>query len=321
MKYASLKGIDKKASKLIYGTGNHLIMGEDIKSAFECLDNAYENGFTVFDTAHAYEYAEHNLGNWIKDRDIRKEIIILDKGCNPGLKGSGDELSAECLKIQVDESLRRLKTDYLDIYILHRDDKKVSPVEILETLNDYKRQGIIKAFGGSNWEHTRIEEVNNYAKEHDLTGFTFAGPHFSYAELLSDPWGASVSIAGEKNRLAREWYYKNDIQILSYSSLARGFLSGKYKTTSDKNIKDVLWWGPIAEYYYPPNIERLKRLEKLAEKKDVTVSMIALSWLLSQELDVFPIVSPSTKEHMEDNINALEIELSSTELEFLDRKI
>lgn len=311
MRYRPLKDIDKKASVLVYGTGNSKIMGNDTGLACECLDMAWEMGFTVFDTAHSYGNAEKNVGIWMERRGLRDKIILLDKGCNPGQYGSTDVMTPELIRSQLEESLDRMKTDCTDMYLLHRDDESRPVGPVVEVLNELKEEGKIKYFGGSNWNYERIAEANEYARNHGLTGFTVASPCFNMVEMKGDPWGGSVHISGPDRKEARKWYRENDIPVFSYSSLARGFLSGKYHTKTDKKIEECLSWAPIAEYCDPGNIEKLEKAEELAEKKGCTVSQIALAWLLAQEMTVYPIVSPSTEEHLLDNIGAFKIQLST----------
>ena len=318
MKYNTLGGIDKPLSKLVFGTGNDKISGTDTNIAYNCLDLAYENGFTVFDSAHIYGNAEENLGNWLELRGLRDKIVIIDKGCNPGMIGSNDVLSPDTIRSQVTTSLERLHTDYIDIYILHRDDNTKGVGPIVEVLNELKSQGKINKFGGSNWTWNRVKEANDYALEHGLEGFSVASPCYNLAEYVNDPWGGSVSISGSSNKVARDWFLEQNMPIFNYSSLARGFLSGKFRTDSNKPIEECLWWGPIKEYYSSSNIEKLKRAEQLASEKNCSVSQICLAWLFAQPLLLFPIISPSSVEHMEDNINALDIHLSQNETKWLE---
>ena len=100
MKYVSLKDSEKKASRLVYGTGNNAIMGDDEGRAKDCIQRAFDHGFTVFDTAYAYGKAEHNFGLWLAGSGRREQVIILDKGCNPGQEGSADEMSQDLIRQQ-----------------------------------------------------------------------------------------------------------------------------------------------------------------------------------------------------------------------------
>jgi len=316
MNYKKIEDLDLSTSNIVMGTGfNHMMRGSR-KEAFKMLDYAFECGINIFDTAHIYGEAEVLLGEWINKRKIRDKVIILSKGANP-TKENPHRCNKESLKEDIEESFRRLKTDYIDIYLLHRDDESVSPESVLEGLNEYYDSGKIKIFGGSNWSVNRLEEVNNLAKKEGIKGFSVSSPCFSLAEQIGDPWGGSVNISGDSHKSDRKWYEENQIPVISYSALARGFLSGKYKTGMNIHGSD-LQNGTIEEYNYPENILRLKRCENLAKEKNTAVSVIALSYILGQDMNVFPIISPSEKEHLKINLMALDIKLSKEEIIYLE---
>ncbi|MDY3250900.1 MAG: aldo/keto reductase [Candidatus Choladocola sp.] len=318
MKYRNLEGINKKMSSLVFGTGVSLFTNEgNRETAFACLDMAWDAGFRVFDTGHAYGDAENKLGAWLEARGHRDEAVILDKGCNPGQKGCDDVFSAKTIAVQIEESLQRLRTDHVELYILHRDEESEPVGEIVEILNELKETGKIGRFGGSNWKLNRVLEANAYAKEHNLTGFTVASPCFNLADYVHDPWGRSVTISGKENQPYRDWLENNQMPVFNYSSLARGFLSGKYRTDGEKPIEACLPDYAIEEYYSPSNVERLRRAELLAAEKGCSVSQIGLAWLFAQPLNLFPIVSPTKERHILDNVGALEIQLSREEADWL----
>lgn len=307
----------KQYSRLVYGTGNHAIMGEDEGAATACTDLAWEHGFTIFDTAHAYGNAEQNIGKWLTRRGHRDEMILFDKGCNPGQKGSEDIMSPELIRRQNEQSLDRLQTDYVDFYVLHRDEPGYPVEKIIDVLNELKGEGKICRFGVSNWSLRRLQEANEYAESNGLEGFSVYSPAYSLAVLSGDPWGRSVSLSGRENADARKWCEENHMPVFPYSALARGFLSGKFRTDGEKPIGECLWWAPIAEYDTTENRERLSRAEKMADEKGAAVSQIALAWLLHQPLAVYPIVSPSSDIHMEETCGALEVHLTEEECRWL----
>lgn len=318
MQYARLWGIEKEMSRLIYGTGNDILRGKDTGAAIECLDAAFECGFRAFDSAYTYECAEENLGIWMQKRGNREQVIIIDKGCNPGQMGFLEEMSPELIIQQCNESLERLQCEYCDCYNLHRDDETKPVGPIVEVLNQLKSEGKIGRFGGSNWKWQRIQEANEYAQKHGLEGFSLASPCYSLAVLEKDPWGGSVSISGSNHADARRYFYENQIPVFAYSSLARGFLSGKYKSNGTIPIEKCLWWGTIEEYDSPDNRERLKRAEEVAKKRACLVSQVCLAWLLNQNLDVFPIVGPASVTHLLENAAAVDMQLTKEEIEYLD---
>ena len=312
MKYRMIDAIDKRLSVLTYGSPRAAGQG-DREEAFKIYDRAWDAGFRTFDTAHLYGCGEEVLGAWIEARGHRNEAVILDKGCNPGMIGSDDVFSAATIREQAEESLRRLRTDHVELYILHRDDPSIPVDEIVGELNRLKEEGKILRFGGSNWTMDRVIAANRYAKAHGLTGFTAVSPAYSLVEFMRDPWGGSVALSGDAQKPYRDWLKENQMPVFNYSSLGRSYLSGKFRTDSGKKIEDCLDEAPIAEYDSPVNRARLQRAEQLAEEKGCTVSQIGLAWLMHQKMLLFPITTPTTKEHMLESIAALDIALTEEE--------
>ena len=317
MKYVQLEGLRNPLSKLVYGTGVRKMTGDDRELAFECLDEAWEAGFRVFDTAHAYGHAEENLGAWLMKRGYRGEAVILDKGCNPGQHGSTDVFSPETIREQIKISQERLQTDYFDLYILHRDHPTLPVGPIVEVLNEYHEDGCIGLFGGSNWTLARVKEAAAYAEAHGLKPFSVLSPNYSLGVLERDPWGGSVTLSGEGGLEYRNWLEENRLPVFPYSSISRGYFSGKFRSDAGIPIEECLPEAPIREYDSPANRERLRRAEKLSKEKGVAVSTVALAWLLSQPLRLFPIVSPTGVLHIADNLRALELALTEEECRWL----
>lgn len=316
MKYTRLEGIDKDISKLAYGTPLCLMEGK-VEESMACLETAYNYGFRVFDTAHSYGKAEEMIGIWMKECHRRSDVVLHDKGFNPGQNDSDDIFSADTIKAQIEMSLERLQTDYLDFYVLHRDDESKDSAEIIDVLNQYKKQKIIGRFGVSNWSLKRLKEANAYAEKNGLEGFSSCSPCYSLADFERDPWGGSIAISGEQNQDYRDWLSENQMPVFNYSALARGYMSGMYKTYVNKPIEEMLWWGPIQEYHSPKNEVRLKRVEEMAREKNCGVSTISLAWLMAQPMNLFPIVNPTGEKHIEEAIAALSLKLSQEESSWL----
>ena len=317
MEYFNIDGLKRPVSRFVFGTAiGAMFSGGD---ASEILNAAYGYGINTFDSAHSYGDAESSLGKWIEEYSMREKVNILTKGCNPQSETS--PVTVECLNEEFRESLRRLRTDYIDLYLFHRDDPSQPVGPLVEELNRFCDEGRLLAFGASNWTHERIEEANEYAYKHSLRPFRVSSPCFSLAEQIGDPWGGSVHISGPSNAEAREWYIKNKMPVIAYSGLARGFLSGKFVPDGDKSVKDSftwLGWGIAAEYDFPENHERLRRVMKLADEKGLTVPQVAIAWTLSQKMFVAPILSPSTPEHLRSNVEAFDIRLTEEECAWLD---
>lgn len=316
MEYISYENITTRLSRMIYGTGNKIMTDGD--GADEMLDCVIEQGITTFDTARSYGNSERNLGNWIAKRGNRNSINILTKGCNPHM--TGVPVSAETLREELMTSLNELQTEYVDFYTLHRDDTNVDVAVYIETLNAFVEEGKVRSFGASNWDYRRMEEANTYASEHGLKGFTFGSPAFSLAEVVGDPWGGSIHLSGDDNADAREWFAKKQIPVFAYSSFARGFFSGKYRTDMKQEVTDVLPPWTCKEYVCPENLERLKRAEILAAEKGVTVSQINLAWILAQPFVCCPILGPSTEGHLLENLKGMELKLTEQEILWLNLK-
>lgn len=315
MIYTKLPYVEKKLSKVVFGTIDAMSRNED---CFELLDSVYAAGINTFDTGASYGNAEASLGRWIKARNLRDDIVILTKGANSNKFRK--RLTEYDILSDISDSFAKLQTNYIDIYFLHRDDISVPVGPVVELLNKLHHEGKIGAFGGSNWTLERTQAANRYAALHGLVPFTVCSPSYGLAECIGDPWGGSVTISGEKNRPFRDWLRKEKMPVFAYSSLSRGFMSGKIKSTEADRAKEIL--GIAAdEYAYPINFEILKRVESLAVEKNVTVSQIAYSWLMHQDLNVFGITATSSVKHIQNTIDSLQLALTQQEIKWLHKEI
>ncbi len=317
MKYVEIPYVDKPVSRILFGTAipPYNAGGEND----ELLDAMLDLGINTFDSARVYGKAEDALGKWIEKRGNRKDVVILTKGAHFNQITQKDRVNPKAMRKDLGISLGKLRTDYIDIYLLHRDDVTQEVGPIVETFNEMHAEGKIGAFGGSNWTHERIEAANEYAYAHNLIPFTVSSPNFGLAAQLADLWGHNaVSIAGADGAEAREWYRKNQMPVVAYSSLGRGFFSGKMKSADSDRMGEFLDEYALKGYGYPENFERLRRAEILAEKHQVTVPQIAMAYLFGQNINALAIVSTSKAERMQQNIAALDIELTAEECRYLN---
>ena len=316
MEYREIPYVEKKASRIFFGTAMEpFLSGRD---GSDLLDAVYEQGINAFDTARVYQGAEKALGDWMEKRGNRNELVILSK-CGHPTPDWRKRVNEREMRQDFEMSSGYLKTDYIDIYLLHRDDPDVAAGEIVEIFNAMHAEGKIGAFGGSNWTCERIEAANEYAYKHSMIPFTVSSPQFSLADQVDDPWGGGcISVSGHGGTSAREWYRKNGMAVIAYSSLAHGFLSGKVKSSDQGRTGEIIGSEAARAYACPENFERLRRCEVLAEKKGCAVAQIAMAWLYRQDLNVFAAVSASKPERMRQNIEALSIDLSEEETEWLD---
>lgn len=316
--YANIPGVAKPVSRIFFGTGgNDFLNG---KNQNDLLDSIFALGINTLDTARQYGLSENVIGDWLEARGRRDDVVILSKCGHHNLEDGTKRVNAAGIKEDLALSLESLKTDYIDMYILHRDDPDVAVDELVETFNELNAAGKIGAFGGSNWTPARLDEANEYAYKHNLIPFVISSPNFSLADpMVDDIWGGgSLSIAGTANTADRNWHKKTQIATVTHSSLGRGFFSGKVKS-SDYEIADQLLDGfAMKSFHSAENFERLHRCEILAEKKHATVSQIALSWIFHQGLNLFSVVSTSSVARMQTNIDALNLDLTEAECLYLN---
>ena len=318
MKYAEIPYVDKKVSRIIYGTAAPpFLEGGD---GNELLDAVFSAGVNAFDTARNYALAEKSLGQWMEDRQNRDEVVILSKCGHPDADGT-KRINETDIRKDLAESCGYLKTEYIDIYLLHRDDPDMEVGPIVEIMNALHAEGKIGAFGGSNWTHQRIEAANEYAYAHDLVPFSVSSPNFGLADQVEDPWGGGcITISGPANEEARAWYRRTQMPVIAYSSLGRGLFSGRVRGDRPELAAEVMDEVAMKGYGYPENFERLRRCEELARKKNCTVPQIAMAWIYCQNINSFAVVNTGKTGRMQENIDALHIDLAEDESLYLDLK-
>jgi len=314
MQYAFVTGCSKPVSRVVLGT--MIINRGERNKSYALLDAALAQGCTTLDTAHGYAGgdSERCIGDWMKDRNNRDQMVILTKGCHHN--GDRQRVTPADIGSDLQDSLARLKADYVDIYLLHRDDTSVPVSDIVDALEQHRRAGRIGAYGGSNWTHARIAQANAYAQSKGLQGFTASSPNFGLAEQVQDPWGPGcVTISGPQQTAAREWYAANKVPVFAYSSLARGLFSGR--VTRD-NFKEALDGAAQTAYAHDCNFQRLERLSKLAQERKLTVPQVALAWLMQQPLQVHALVGAANADELANSIAGAQTSLSATDVAWLD---
>jgi aryl-alcohol dehydrogenase-like predicted oxidoreductase len=301
MKYGRIPGLDKPVSRLVMGVDNQ----KAITHASVQFDDFFERGGNCFDTAWVYGggACEKVLGQWVANRKIRKEVIILDKGAHTPYCTPSD------LTEQFLQSLERLQTDYADIYMMHRDNLDVPVGEFIDVLNEHVRAGRMKVFGGSNWSIKRVEEANAYAKAKGLQGFSAISNNFSLARMVSPVWSGCIAASDAESR---DWLTNTQLPLMPWSSQARGFFTeraGKHKL-DDKEL--VRCW------YSDDNFQRRDRVLEMAKRRGVLPINIALAYVLCQPFPTFPLIGPRTLHELTTSLPGLDVELSPEELRWLN---
>ena len=318
MEYGAIDGMDKKISRILHGT--IMLREDDLHGGFELLDGVWALGVNGFDCAYIYGggQCERVLGRWLEERGLFDEAVILTKGAHHA--GPKNKVNPVDITADLTESLARCRTEFIDIYVLHRDDPNVEVGPIVEVLNEHKAAGRIGLFGGSNWTVPRIREANEYAYKHNLEPFTVSSPNYSLAERVKEPWRGGISISGPSNEADRAWYAERKMPLFTWSSLAQGFFSGKFTRDTFEAYKSNLPDSCVHAYCYEQNFERLDRTGELAREKGLSVPQIALAFNLNQPLNLFSLIGVFHPDECEANIEALNLKLTEEELDWLDLK-
>jgi len=313
MNYGQVPGIGKPISRLVQGTV--MLNTDEMEPGFRLLDGVHAAGCNTYDTAHVYGAGEceRTLGQWIQARGIREQVVILAKGAH--YNADRQRVTPFDISSDLHDSLARLRTDYIDLYLLHRDDLSVPVGPIVEVLNAHKEAGRIHAFGGSNWTAARIQEANAYAEAHGLTPFVVSSPHFSLAEQIEAPWDNCISITGDANAGQRAWYEESGFPLFCWSSLAGGWFSGRLTRENRARHAEELY---MRCYGNEANFKRLDRARELARERHLSIAQVALAYVLNQQSNVFALIAAYTPVEFADCTGALESALTPEEMEWLD---
>ncbi|MCE9590495.1 MAG: aldo/keto reductase [Planctomycetes bacterium] len=301
MKYGEIVGVNKPVARLVLGVDNQMFYPH----AYVMFDDYFERGGNSFDTGYIYGggVLERHLGSWIKSRGLREKVVVLSKGahtphCNP-----------DAIRSQHAESLERLQTDYVDVYMMHRDNPEIPVGEFIDVLNELKAKGSIRAFGGSNWSLERVKKANAYAKRKGLTGFTAISNNFSLARMVDAVWGGCIAASDPEYR---KWLKKSQLALMPWSSQARGFFLPHVHPgyTADKELSRC--------WFSEDNFQRRERAVELAKKRGVEPINIALAYVLAQPFPTFPLIGPRTLAETRSSFRALEVDLSAREVKWLN---
>lgn len=306
MTYFKIDNVKKPVSKLIMGTD--YFTPDIMEIVTEMMDRYLDLGGNILDTAFIYAggKSEEAIGIWLEESKRRDDIILLTKGGHPNRDGS--RINQRDIKEELEISLERLKTNYVEMYALHRDDVNVPVGEIIEILNEHVEAGRIGSFGGSNWTHERLNEANDYAKRNGLQGFSFSSPNLSLAKAQEPYWADCISLDDQ----ALAWHEQSQLPVLSWSSQARGFFTGRF-TKEDRSNEQL-----VRVFYNDANWERYRRAEQLAKEKGVETIQISLAYVLNQSFPTGAIIGPQNVEELSSCKEATHIKLTKSEIKWLD---
>lgn len=298
-----IEGVDQGVSRVVMGTMQHVV--GDLAKACRILDGYVQRGGNALDTAFVYG-TEATVGEWLKLRGNRKQIVLIGKGA------CDNHCEPQMITDNLLQSLGRMQTDYVDLFLMHRDNPAVPVGEFVDVLNEHVAAGRIKAFGGSNWTWQRIQEANDYAGKKGLRGFAASSPNFTLARWNEPMWAGCCQAV---DAASRQWYTRTRLPLLSWSSQANGFMAGQFKAADRDNpaIKEI-----VRVWYNDDNFRRLQRAEALAGRLGVTAIQIALAYVLCQPMSLFALVGPQKLEELDSSLAALKIKLSAGDLAWLN---
>jgi aryl-alcohol dehydrogenase-like predicted oxidoreductase len=314
MEYRYLGRTGLKVSELCLGTMQFgWTADEDL--SHKILSAAYQAGINFIDTADIYSrWVEGNpggvsetiIGNWMDKANIpRHSVIIATKVRGRVGDGPNDEgLSRTHIFNAVEDSLRRLKCDYIDLYQTHWYDDSTPIKETISALHDLVRQGKVRYIGCSNYPAWRLTEALWTSEQHRLARFDTLQPHYNLVHRA------------EFERELADVCSAYEVGVIPYSPLAGGFLTGKYR--KNHQPESVRASG-VSRYFNDANWALLANMEKLGKQKGgYTNSQIALAWLLTNPTITSSIIGPRSLEQLEDNLRASGLRLSNEEKKTLD---
>ena len=284
----------------------------DEKASFALLDAWVDAGFNFLDTADVYSRwhpgnsggeSETIIGKWLKARGNREKVVLATKlgiEMAPGKKG----LSRAYMQSAVEASLRRLQTDYIDLYQSHRDDPETPIEETLSGYADLIKQGKVREIGASNFSADRLAESLKISTDKGLPRYQSLQPHYNLVERTEFEGPLEDLCLAEK------------IGVIGYYSLASGFLTGKYKSRADTEGRAR--GGGVEKYMTDHGFGVIKALEEVAARYEAKPGQVALAWLIARPSVTAPIASATNLEQLAELVEAAEIDLDAESIQKID---
>ncbi len=292
--------------------GNVFGWTADEKTSFALLDAFVGGGFNFIDTADVYSRwhpgnsggeSEVIIGNWLQSRGNRDKVIIASKlgiEMAPSKKG----LSRAYMMQAVEDSLRRLKTDYIDLYQSHRDDPDTAIEETLSAYADLIKQGKIREIGASNFSAARLGESLKISTEKGLPRYQSLQPQYSLVER--------TEFEGPLEDLC----LREQVGVIGYYSLASGFLTGKYRSKAD--MEGRLRGARVEKYLNDHGFGVIKALDDVAKRYNAKPGQIAIAWLIARPSVTAPIASATNLDQLQELMGAAAIKLDAAAIQQID---
>jgi aryl-alcohol dehydrogenase-like predicted oxidoreductase len=285
---------------------------------FDMLDIYFKNGGNCLDTARVYcawleggeGLSEKITGQWIEKRHVRDRIIISTKGGHPPLDNmKKSRLDKDSINADIAESLEALRTNYIDIYFLHRDDENKDVSEIIPVLHELVTSGKVRFLGASNWKASRIAEANEYAAKNNLTPFSISQIFFSLA--VTTPAGYADETLVCMSDTEYKWYLENSFPVMAFGSQAKGFFT-KYLAAGQLNKKIE------NRFDSEQNKKRASNVAQLCDKLSCSPAALSLAYLTCNSLQTSAIAGFSNVTQLHDSLSEDELYLSMEDVAFLE---
>lgn len=305
-----LGNTDLLVAPIAFG-GNVLGWTAGEKTSFDILSAFTDANFNLIDTADVYSRwasgvggeSETIIGKWMKQKGNRSKMIIATKGGMDMGQGKTD-VTKKYLIRAAEASLKRLQTDYIDLYQTHKDDESVPVEEALEAYAQLIKEGKVRYVGASNFTPERLTAALKASERNGLPRYTTLQPLYNLCER--------EVFEKELEPLCT----KNNIAVLNYFALAVGFLTGKYRTKAD--LSKSVRGDRVEKYLNPKGLGILKALDEVAANHSSTCASVAIAWLLHRPSVAAPIASATSLQQLDSIIKSVELKLSKEETEMLD---
>lgn len=298
--------------KPIFFGGNVFGWTLNEEESFRILDAFLDRGFNAIDTANNYSYwvpgnvgteSEKIIGNWLKLRGVRDQIVLVTKvGGRNMIQEKPNTTKAHILK-EVEESLMRLQTDYIDLYQTHYDDMNTPVEETLSAYHQLIKEGKVRFIGASNFSSERLIEALDKSELYNLPQYKTLQPEYNLIDRKH--FEEFLQPVAEKYNLA----------VIPYYSLASGFLTGKYRNEED--LQKSLRGDGIKKYLNERGFRILDTLETISKRYNISYAAVSLAWLMNQKTVVAPIASATKEQHLDAFVEAVNVELSHDDVKLL----
>ena len=298
---------------IVFG-GNVFGWTVDEKRSFELLDAFVDAGFNAIDTADVYSRwvpgheggeSETLIGRWLRANPARRQQVLLFTKVGSDMGDEHKGLGKLWIERAVEDSLRRLGTDVIDLYQSHRPDPETSYEETLATYDRLMKAGKIRAFGCSNFDARQLAEAQDSARINSLPAYQTLQPEYNLHDR--------ASYDGPLRDLA----IKLGLGVIPYYSLASGFLTGKYRT--ERDLGQSPRGGGVKKYMTPRGMRIPGALDQVAPRHATQPAVVALAWLIAREGVTAPIASATSVEQLRSFSDAAELQLSENDRALLDQ--